>query len=154
MTKRLLLTCHCPSENTASLRDAAGKGVADLQLETLDLTIKAPLEVCANDVIQCDGIIIGTTENFGNMAGLTKDFFERIYYPCLDVKQGLPMALYVRAGEDGRGTRAAIEKIITGLRWKPIANTLILRGDYQVTFTAQVRELAMTLAAGVDAEIF
>ena len=88
------------------------------------------------------------------MAGLIKDFFERIYYPCLEAKQGLPLALYIRAGEDGRGTRASIEKIVTGLRWKMIAEPLILRGAYRPEFKAEVAELAMTLAAGLEAEIF
>ena len=88
------------------------------------------------------------------MAGLIKDFFERIYYPCLESKQGLPIALYIRAGEDGRGTRAGIEKIVTGLRWKFIVEPIILRGNYESEFTAQVAELAMTIAAGLDSEIF
>lgn len=154
MARQLLLVCHCPSENTAALRNAALQGINSLALEELSVISKDPLQASADDINSCDGIIIGTTENFGYMAGLTKDFFERIYYPCLESKQGLPMALYVRAGEDGRGTRAAIEKITTGLRWKPVVETLILRGPFQATFADQVAELAMTMAAGLDAEMF
>ena len=47
-----------------------------------------------------------------------------------------------------------IEKIVTGLRWKLIAEPLILKGPYKPEFKEQVSELAMTMAAGLDANIF
>ena len=59
------------------------------------------------DVLTANAVIIGTTENFGYMSGLIKDFFERIYYPCLEKTQALPWALYVRAGKDGAGALRA-----------------------------------------------
>lgn len=152
--KSLLFVCHAPSENTASLRHAAISAIKDLGLDDLELTARSPLETEAKDVSACDGILIGTTENFGYMAGLTKDFFERIYYPCLESKQGLPCALYIRAGQDGRGTRTAVGKIVTGLRWKYVSEPLILRGSYRPAFADQVAELAMTIAAGLDAGIY
>ncbi|MGI9203142.1 MAG: flavodoxin family protein [Woeseiaceae bacterium] len=151
---RLLAVCHCPSTNTSKLRDAALSAMDGLGCDNLELRSMSPLDADAGDVEWCDGILLGTTENFAYMAGLTKDFFERIYYPCLEVSQGLPIAVYIRAGEDGRGTKTAIDKITTGLRWKYISEPLILRGKYCPTFTEQVAELAMTLAAGLDAEIF
>lgn len=151
---RLLVVCHCPSANTMQLRDAAVAAIQEMDLDDVELRSKSPLEASADDIDWCDGILLGTTENFGYMAGLTKDFFERIYYPCLESSQGLPIALYIRAGEDGRGTRAAINRITTGLRWKNINEPLILRGKYCPQFKEQVAELAMTLAAGLDAEIF
>lgn len=151
---RLLFVVHAPSDNTRALRDAAVAAIESLALEDLELQVRAPLEAAAVDVEACDGILIGTTENFGYMAGLIKDFFERIYYPCLESKQGLPLALYIRAGEDGRGTRESIGRITTGLRWKYVGEPLILRGRYRSGFEDQVAELAMTLAAGLDAAIF
>jgi len=125
-----------------------------MRLQNVEVVSKSPLETNSRDVESCHGIIIGTTENFASMAGLIKDFFERIYYPCLESKQGLPYALYIRAGEDGRGTRKDIEKILTGLRWKAISDPLILRGAYDPRFVDHVAELAMTMAAGLEADIF
>ena len=151
---RILVVSHCPSENTLELRDSALAAIGSLDLESIEIVSKRPLDADAADVNGCDGILIGTTENFGDMAGLVKDFLERIYYPCLELKQGLPVGLYIRAGEDGRGTQVSITKIITGLRWKLIANPLVLRGFYMQEFNDQVADLAMTMAAGLDAEIF
>lgn len=151
---RILFVSHCPSENTAELRDSVLAAISSLDLKNIEVVSKNPLDAEAADVASCDGILIGTTENFGTMAGLIKDFFERVYYPCLDSKQGLPIGLYIRAGEDGRGTKTSISKITTGLRWRFIAEPLILRGLFEPGFNDQVAELAMTMAAGLDAEIF
>ena len=151
---RILFVSHCPSQNTIELRDSVLAAISSLDLEHIEVVSKNPLDAEARDVESCDGVLIGTTENFGTMAGLIKDFFERVYYPCLDSKQGLPFGLYIRAGEDGRGTKTNISKIVTGLRWRFIAEPLILRGSFAPGFNDQVAELAMTMAAGLDAEIF
>ena len=151
---RLLFVCHCPSENTRALRDAAITSIESLALVDFELRAVAPLEAGPGDVDWCDGLLLGTTENFGAMAGLTKDFFERIYYHCLDSRQGLPYASYIRAGEDGTGTALGIGRIATGLRWKPVRDPLILQGAWQHDFADQVSEIAMTIAAGLEAQIF
>lgn len=151
---RLLLIAHCPSDNTARLRDAVIEGASDPAIDRIEVVVKAPLDAGPEDVLAADALILGSTENFGYMAGRLKDFFERIYYPCLEQTQGKPYALYVRAGNDGRGTIASVEKIITGLRWKAVAPPLRLAGEFDEGFIEQCRELGMTLAAGLEAGVF
>ena len=150
----ILLVANTPSENTIKLRSAVEKGISwekDLKIE---LRSKTPWETNHEDVIWCDGIIIGTTENFGYMSGALKDFFERIYYPCLELTEGKPAAVYVKGGLDGTGAKLSIEKILTGLKWKLIQPTLILRGEFKDDFMAECKKLGMTMAAGLDAGIY
>ena len=91
----LLIVAHCPSENTQLLFDAAKKGAAHPDIENITLRVRTALDATPEDVLWADGVLMGTTENFGYMAGLIKDFFERIYYPCLEEKQGYSIrALY------------------------------------------------------------
>ena len=83
------------------------------------------------DVLTANAVIIGTTENFGYMSGLIKDFFERIYYPCLEKTQALPWALYVRAGKDGAGALRAVCAIAVGLKWRAVQEPLLLHGNHK-----------------------
>ncbi|TLF48688.1 flavodoxin family protein [Halomonas urmiana] len=150
---RLLIVAHAPSPNTRRLREAAERGARHPDIEDVEVVVKPPLEAGPDDVRACDAILLGTTENLGTMSGALKDFFDRSYYPVLEVQQGLPCALYVRAGHDGTGTRRAVEGIVTGLRWKWVQAPLILRGEWQEGFVDRVEELGMAMAAGLDAGI-
>ncbi|WP_280546444.1 MULTISPECIES: flavodoxin family protein [unclassified Halomonas] len=150
---RLLIVAHAPSPNTLRLREAAERGGRHPDIEGVEVTVKAPLEAGPEDVLACDAILLGTTENLGYMSGALKDFFDRSYYPVLEEKQGLPCALYIRAGHDGTGTRRAVEGIVTGLRWKWVQEPLLLRGEWQQGFVDQVEELGMAMAAGLDAGV-
>lgn len=150
---RLLIVAHAPSPNTQRLREAAARGARHPDVEAVEVVVKPPLEASPEDVRACDAILLGTTENLGTMSGALKDFFDRSYYPVLEEKQGLPCALFVRAGHDGTGTRRAVESIITGLCWKWVQAPLILRGEWQEGFVDQVEELGMAMAAGLDAGI-
>ena len=150
----LLIVSHVPSVNTRAMTDAVVSGASHEDILGVDLRVHNPFEAGAEDVLWADGIILGTTENFGYMSGAMKDFFERIYYPCLDKTEGLPYVLFIRAGNDGLGARTSIERIITGLAWRAVQEPLICSGDYQESFPELCEELGMTMAAGLEAGIF
>lgn len=149
--RKLLIVAHAPSENTLRLRKAVEEGARHKDIESVEVTVLAPLDAGPEDVLACDAIILGTTENLGYMSGALKDFFDRSYYPCLEKTQGLPFAYYIRAGHDGTGTNRAIESITTGLRWKRIQEPLVCQGEYRDEFEDQCRELGMYAAASLDA---
>jgi len=152
--KRLLVVAHAPSDNTLRLREAVREGAMSEDVENVDVHVIAPLDAGPEDVLACQAIILGTTENLGYMSGALKDFFDRIYYPCLEETQGLAYALYIRAGHDGTGTRRAVETITTGLRWRAVNDPLICRGKWDDAFVEQCRELGLLMAAGLDAGIY
>ncbi len=153
MPKNLLIICHTPSKNTKRLANSLQIGANHTDLD-IHLTCLTPFEADHDHVLHADAIILGTTENFGYMSGALKDFFDRIYYPCLENTRGTPYALMVRAGLDGTGTISAVEKIITGLKWKAVREPLLCKGSYTIDFETQCEELGLTIAAGLDAGIF
>jgi len=152
MGKRLLIVAHAPSENTLSLRQAAERGA--LSETGVEVRVVAPLQAGPDDVLAAQAVILGTTENLGYMSGALKDFFDRSYIPLLEKTQGLPYALYIRAGSDGTGTRRGVETIVTGLRWRAVQEPLICRGPWQPVFVEQCEELGAAMAAGLAAGIF
>jgi len=152
MTRNLLVVAHVPSPNTKRLFDAVLTGAGERNGVTI--VGKTPFQAGPDELMAADGIILGTTENLGYMSGAMKDFFDRIYYPCLEQTQGRPYCLYIRAGHDGTGTRRGIETIVKGLRWRAVQEPIILRGDWQDDFIDQCQELGAAMAAGLEAGIF
>ncbi|MEM7171353.1 MAG: flavodoxin family protein [Pseudomonadota bacterium] len=153
-TKQLLIIGHVPSPNTQRLRDAVEEGASGPDVEGVTVRALTPFETHPDDVLAAQAIILGTTENLGYMSGALKDFFDRCYYPCLEQTEGLPFAAYIRAGMDGTGTKRAIQSITTGLRWRPVQEPLICRGDWQESFVDDCRDLGAAMAAGLDMGIF
>jgi len=152
--KHLLIVAHCPSPNTRRLLDAVLRGARSPEIAGVEVTVKAPLDAGPEDVLAAQGVILGTPENLGYMSGALKDFFDRIYYPCLERTQGLPYALFVRAGHDGTGTCRAVAIITTGLRWRAVQEPLVCRGPFRDDFLAPCEELGTLMAAGLEAGIF
>lgn len=148
--KTLLIVFHSPSENTQLMSDAMLKAAKKHQNEDLNIILKTPFDADASDVLTCDAIILGTTENLAYMSGALKDFFDRIYYPCLELKQGLPVAVVIRAGHDGTGTKIALETILTGLKWRWVQAPLICKGVWQEAFLKDVSELSEGMAVAVQ----
>jgi hypothetical protein len=154
MAKRLLVIAHAPSENTQSLTNAVIRGAQHPEVNGVDVRWIPPLEAVPEDVLQCQALVLGTTENLGYMSGALKDFFDRCYYPCLEQTQGLPYALYIRAGQDGTGTRRAVESIATGLHWRAVQPPLVCRGSWDPDFLAACENLGLYMAAGLESGIF
>ena len=152
--KKLLIISHAPSLNTRTMTQAVFEGASHADISAIEVSLKAPLETGPAEILETDAIILGTTENFGYMSGALKDFFDRIYYPCLAKTESLPFAMFIRAGNDGLGARSSIERIVKGLAWKQVQEPLICCGSWQESFTGQCEELGMTLAAGLEAGVF
>lgn len=155
-TKILLIVAHAPSANTQLLVEnmiqAASNEISETGENSPSLHVihKPALEATAEDVFKADAIILMTPENLGYMSGGMKDFFDRVYYPCLEEKQGLPVAAVVRAGHDGTGTKRALETITTGLRWRWVQEPMVLTGDWTPNFIPQVQELAQAISVALQ----
>jgi multimeric flavodoxin WrbA len=152
--KRLLVIFHSRSGGTATMTDAVVAGANDDAIEGVDVRVQQAFDTTVDDVRACNGIVIGTPENFGYMAGAIKDFFERIYYPLLDETPGLPYALFVKASTDGDGAVRSVERIVAGMRWKLVMPPVVVVGDLRSEDLEQCQELGATIAAGLEAGMF
>ena len=150
MHKKLLIVAHQPSANTQQMLNACIAGTKAAETDMVEVSIAAPLDCQPSQLLDADSVIILTTENLGYMAGATKDWFDRVYYPVLEPKQGLPYALVIRAGLDGTGTQRAIESICAGLHWNLAQPVLVCKGQWQDEFTDQCFEIGQYMAAGLD----
>jgi multimeric flavodoxin WrbA len=144
----LLIHAGHAGGRTHAMLDAVKQGVADAG-EDVELRSLPALEAGVHDLLWANGLLIGTPEHFGYMAGAIKDFFDRTFYPVQGRVDGLPYAVFVSAGNDGTGAVTSIERIALGYRWKRCAEPLIVKGDLSAVDLQKCAELGQTLAAGL-----
>ncbi|HEY0684313.1 MAG TPA: NAD(P)H-dependent oxidoreductase [Steroidobacter sp.] len=144
----LLIYAGHAGGRTHVMVEAVKQGVADAG-EDVELRALPALEAGVDDLLWANGLLIGTPEHFGYMAGAIKDFFDRTFYPVQGRVDGLPYAIFVSAGNDGAGAVSSIERIAIGYRWKQCAEPLIVKGDLGPADLQRCSELGQTLAAGL-----
>ena len=152
----LLVVWHPVPPSIHALRDAVLAGFADAGDPLPIRSLPAP-DAGAGDVDAARGLVLVTTENFGMVSGLVKDFLERIYPWFEDVPNrnpGLPYLLVSKGGNDGTGAVRDVTRIVTGLRWKEALPPIVVAGSLTAEHLAHVREQAAALAAGVDSGVF
>jgi multimeric flavodoxin WrbA len=149
--KTLLIVYHTGGKKTAQMAEAVERGAKT------EPGVRVGMKRCAEagpeDVLAADGLILGTPENFGYMSGMMKDFLERIFYPCEGKVAGRPWALFVGAGQDGSGAVSSVERIVTGLRLKRIAEPVVVVKELRPEQIAALEELGAAMAAGLAAGI-
>jgi multimeric flavodoxin WrbA len=162
--KQLLVVYHSMTGAAEQLARAAAEG-ARIERDVEVRLLHAP-DASSTDVLAADGYIFATPENLASMAGLMKDFFDRIYYDTLDRVNGRPYAAVIAAGTDGAGAARQIQRIATGLRLKEVAPPTIVRNGAQTPEAIRApkivpesdltvaRDLGSALAAGIAAGIF
>ena len=150
--KRLLIVFHSQTGNTARLAEAVLRGAR--RVEETDTELTRAFDTRSEDLLVSDGVLLGTPENFGYMSGALKDFFDRTYYPCEGKLVGLPYAVFISAGNDGRGAVREIGRIANGYRWKSVAEALIVRNPIKDENLLAAEGLGEAMAAGLAMGIF
>ncbi len=150
--KTILIVYHSQGGTMEAMARAVAEGAS--RIENVRIILKTAREATIDDLIRCHGIAIGSPEYFGYMCGSIKDFFDRTYEECHERTLSLPYFLFVCAGNDGRGAIASMERIITGYRWKKIADPIRVVEKPNTAQKEHLSELGQTLAAGVEAGIF
>ncbi len=154
MAARLLIVYHSQSGTTSKMADAVVDGARDPMLEAVEVRVLDALDATADDLLWCDGFILGTPENFGYMSGALKLFLDRVFYTVVDKVDGKPYALFVRAGNDGSGAISSVTRILTGLKVREVQPPVLIAGDFDSDRLDDCRELGLTLAAGLEAGVF
>ena len=141
MMTRILIVYHSQTGKTEKMAREVAQGVTDI--ENAEVILKKAKDASLEDLLGCDGLAIGTPENFGYMSGAVKDYFDRTFYPS--------------AGNDGTGALNSIERIALGYQFKKVYDPVIARdskGGVTVEILAQCRELGQTIAGGCEAGIY
>jgi multimeric flavodoxin WrbA len=151
---KILIVYHSQSGHTERMAQAVARGAKEM--ENAVVLLKSAKEATEEDLIECDGLIIGSPEYFGYMAGAVKDFFDRTYEKVRG-RKGIyrkPLALFISAGNDGRGALDHIGRICKGFQFRKAHNPIISRGEVTEEILEECAEMGRVMAAGCEARIF
>lgn len=150
----ILIVYHSQSGNTHKMAQSVARGAE--KIEKVTATLKTASAATVENLLECNGLVLGSPEYFGYMAGMLKDFFDRTYYAVLGKKEVIkkPYAVFISAGNDGRGALQAIERICLGYQFKKIQDPVIARGKITAEQEERCELLGKTIAAGCEAGIY
>jgi multimeric flavodoxin WrbA len=157
--KRLLIVFHTQLGCTEQLAEAAHTGAQ--AIAEVATTLKRAADCGVDDLLCADALLVATSENFGGMSGMVKDFLERVYYPCEGRVEGRPYTVLVCAGTDGTGAMLQVDRVATGLRLNKVHPGLVYKSGLTAqphavpeAILAHCEEIGATLAAGLSAGIY
>lgn len=155
--KSLLIVYHTLTGNTERLALAAASGAREAinegELE-LKLVCKRAFESGIHDLLNADGLLLATPENFGYMSGAIKDFLDRTFYPAEPYQLSLPYGLLVSAGNDGSGAVREIDRIMLGYPMRKVMEPLIAKGEINEQHLEQCQEIGEAMATAVSMGAF
>lgn len=146
----LLVVSHSQTGATERLVEAFLAGARHPDIDDVDVSVVDALDGSVADVEHCDLVVLATPENFGYMSGALKVFLDRTYHPLLEAGVRRPYQLLVRAGNDGQGAVAAVERIISGLDWTAVRPPLVASGPLTDAHLTDAETLGMEVAASLS----
>jgi len=116
---KVLIAYYSRSGNTESMAKAIAKGVRD---ENLDVVCKKVEDVDVDELLQVDGLIVGSPTYYGTMAAEIKKFFDASveHHGKLDGKVGAAFA-----SADTSGYETTVFSILEAL----LIHGMIVQGD-------------------------
>lgn len=150
----ILVVYHSQTGHTRKMAESVAKGAESI--ENVDVVLKRAAEATLQDLLECDGLALGSPEYFGYMAGMIKDFFDRTYNEARERKEIFkkPYVIFISAGNDGRGALNNIERIFRGYQFRKVYEPVVARGEITGEVLAKCEELGQTIAAGCEAGIY
>jgi NAD(P)H-dependent FMN reductase len=149
-----------------TLLDAVLAGTRDESITGVDVVVRPALEATADDVLHCDGYVLGTTANFGYMSGALKHFFDSTFLQvggslsttgAADESQGAttgrPFGLYVHGRYDTTGAVRSVLSIVGALGWRQGYDVLEVMGDVDEADTEAAYTLGGTIAALLSPDV-
>ncbi len=154
MTCNILIVYHSQSGNTQKMAEKAAEGARFI--EGVDVLLKRASEATLEDLLACHGLLIGSPEYFGYMAGVVKDFFDRTYNQAHGRKDVFkkPYGVFISAGNDGTGALNHIERICLGYPFKKVLPPVVSKGEIDGAILDKCEELGKTIAAGCREGIY
>ena len=122
---KVLVVYHSQGGNTKAAAEVLAKGARSVA--GTEVVIKEALEADAKDLLECEGVALGTPDYFSYMAGGLKDFFDRTFYPTQGEVTDKPCVIFVTHGGGGRAVDS-VKKIAASFKLKEVVEPVLVTG--------------------------
>ncbi|HOK56746.1 MAG TPA: NAD(P)H-dependent oxidoreductase [bacterium] len=121
--RKILIVYYTLGGNTEKAAEIIKKGI---ESEGLEVVLKKGIDADIDDLLSCDGIVIGSPDYFSYMAGGLKDFFDRTFYPSRGKVEGKPYFAFLTHGGGGKAIES-IEKIAASFKFKKVLDPILIK---------------------------
>lgn len=143
---KILVVYHSQSGNTEAAAKAVANGVKEVK--GIEVIVKEGLKATSKDLLDCDGIAIGTPDYFSYMAGGLKDFFDRTFYPTQGKVTDKPYIAFITHGGGGEAYKS-VESICRSFKFRKITDPVLVENRPDAKKTAELEQLGKKLAMAV-----
>jgi flavorubredoxin len=102
---KVLIIYHSLSGNTEKMANAVREGAASAGAT---VNLKKAADADADDMLDCDAVVMGTASYFGYEAGMMKDYFDRTFFTLKGKVDNKPYGVF---GSYGGGGEVAIDSL-------------------------------------------
>ena len=141
--KNLLIVYHSQSGNTEAMAKAIAEGA---KAAGANVTLKKAAEANDADILNCDAVAIGTPNYFSYMAGMVKDFFDRVWATVREKMADKPYVAFGSYGGGGTVAIGTVEHICDGLKMKKICEAVSAQREPTAENLAACKELGKKMA--------
>ena len=141
---KVLVVYHSISGNTRQMAEAVAEGAHSVS--GTEVVIKEGLAATIDDLLECDGVALGSPDYFSDMAGGMKDFFDRTYYPAQGEVTGKPCVVFGSAGGPPTVVIGSLRKMSERCKLKEVSEPVGASGTPTEAVLQECRELGRKLA--------
>ena len=140
---KLLIVYHSQSGNTEAMAKAISEGA---NAAGVTVALKKAVDTNDTDLLGCDVVAIGTPNYFSYMAGMVKDFFDRVWPTVREKMADKPYVVFGSYGGGGMVAIETVENICKGLGMKQVCEAVSAQREPTVENLNECKELGKKLA--------
>jgi flavorubredoxin len=118
---KVLIIYHSLSGNTEAMAKAVKEGAASAGAT---VTLKKAADADADDMLNCDVVVMGTASYFGYEAGMMKDYFDRTFFTLKGKVDNKPYGIFGSYGGGGEVAINSLAKLCENLGLKRAADNV------------------------------
>lgn len=146
---KVLVVYYSLSGNTRQMAEAVVEGARSVA--GTEVILKTGLEATIEDLLECQGVALGSPDYFSDMAGGMKDFFDRTYYPAQGKVTGKPCVLFGSAGGPATRVIESLRKMAQRFKLEEVAPAVGASGKPTDAVLQECRDLGARLAQAASA---